>query len=154
MGRIEEELAALDIGSLRARFAGKEPTRAEWDALQADSRAGVQAIVTSIRARRTREAVESRRLTERLKYERELWEQGIELIAGCDEAGMSPLAGPVVAAAVILHRDERIRHVDDSKALSAKVREELAGEIRERAVCWGLGVVSAAEIDQINIYRA
>jgi len=154
MGRIEDELAALSVAAVRAKFANTEPSRAEWEALQADARAGVQAVVDTIRNQRKREAVESRRLTDRLKYERALWEQSVDLIAGCDEAGMSPLAGPVVAAAVILRKEDRIRDVDDSKKLSAKTRERLAGEIRGRAITWAVGVVTAAEIDQINIYRA
>ena len=156
MGRrtVEEELESLPVAELRRRFAAAEPTRTEWAALKADPRAGVQAIVASIEAKRRKEASESRRLFERTKYERELWEQGLTLVAGCDEAGMSPLAGPVVAAACILKPNDRIRRVDDSKALSPEMRELLAAEIRERAVCWAVGVVSAAEIDQVNIYRA
>jgi ribonuclease HII len=154
MGQVREELASLRVGELRARFAGREPTRAEWEALQADTRAGAVAVARSIEKRRKREAAESRRLYLRLKFERVLWEQGLELVAGCDEAGMSPLAGPVVAGAVILRKDDRIREVDDSKALSAKQRERLAEEIRARAVSWAVGVASAQEIDTINIKRA
>jgi ribonuclease HII len=154
MATIEDQLTHTSIREVRERFATREPTRAEWDALQADPRAGVRAVVESIQSRRKREAAESRRLTTRLRYENALWEQGLELVAGCDEAGMSPLAGPVVAGAVILRKNDRIRHVDDSKVLSAKVREELAQEIRERAVCWAVGLTGPAEIDQINIYRA
>jgi ribonuclease HII len=154
MGYVENELTALSVAEVKARFADREPTRTEWDALQADSRAGVQVVVRDIQRRRKREASESRRLYLRLKYERELWAQGLVFIAGCDEAGMSPLAGPVVAGAVILREDDRIRWVDDSKALTAKLREELAEEIRARAVCWAIGMTSAEEIDRINIYRA
>lgn len=91
---------------------------------------------------------------ERSKFERELWQQGVELVAGCDEAGMSPLAGPVVAAACILKKDDLIRGVDDSKVLSAEKRTALAAEIRARAACWAIGVASAAEIDELNIYHA
>src|SRR4051812_47936858 len=100
MGSMRDELKALSIAEVRARFADREPTRAEWEALQEDTRAGVQAVVDAVRNERKKEASESRRLFERQKFERALWEQGIELIAGCDEAGMSPLAGPVCAAAV------------------------------------------------------
>ncbi len=154
MGRIEDELSGLRVSQVRERFAAREPTRAEWDALQSDGRAGVQAVVDRIKGLRKREAAESARLTLRLKYERELWEQGLELIAGCDEAGMSPLAGPVVAGAVILKREERIRGVDDSKVLDRATRERLAEEIKARAVSWAVGLVSPQEIDTINIYRA
>jgi ribonuclease HII len=154
MGSMRDELEALSIAEVRARFADREPTRTEWSALQEDPRGGVQSLVESIRNARKKEASESRRLFERLKFERELWERGLELVAGCDEAGMSPLAGPVVAGAVILKREDRIREVDDSKKLSAKDRERLAAEIKERAVSWAVGLASPEEIDRINIKRA
>lgn len=151
---IDEQLERASLAELRQRFADREPTRTEWAALKADTRAGVQALVSAFEAKRKRKAAESRRLYERTSYERALWEQGVELVAGCDEAGMSPLAGPVVAAACVLRRDDLVRGVDDSKALSPEKREALAAEIRQRAVCWAVGVVSAAEIDAINIYQA
>ncbi|MBS0396718.1 MAG: ribonuclease HII [Proteobacteria bacterium] len=74
--------------------------------------------------------------------------------AGVDEAGRGPLAGPVVAAAVILPRAPRIRGLDDSKRLSAAAREDLARKIRARAVAFGLGWADAAEIDALNILEA
>jgi ribonuclease HII len=152
--RAADELASLTVPDLRARFAGREPTRAEWEALKADPRGGVRELVERIQGGRKEEARESRRLTERLRFERELWAQGLERVAGCDEAGVSPLAGPVVAGAVIFRPEERIRWVDDSKVLDAKTREALAEEIRARAVAWAVGVVSPQEIDALNIYRA
>jgi ribonuclease HII len=76
------------------------------------------------------------------------------LTAGIDEAGRGPLAGPVVAAAVILDRKRHIRGIADSKALTPEVREELAFKIRARSVAWGLGWADAAEIDALNILQA
>jgi ribonuclease HII len=76
------------------------------------------------------------------------------LVAGVDEAGRGPLAGPVVAAAVLLRADHGIRGIRDSKQLSAARRSELDGEIRERALAVGLGVVGPERIDAINIRRA
>jgi ribonuclease HII len=151
---VQEELAQLGVAEVRTRYAEREPTRAEWEALQADPRAGVQAVVGRIRTARQREASESRRLHERTSYERELWEKGLVLIAGCDEAGVSPLAGPVVAAAAILRKDDLIRGVDDSKKLSPEQRDELAIEIKARAVAWAVGLSTHLEIDTINIYQA
>lgn len=151
---VAEELAALSVAEVRARFEGREPTRTEWEALRGDTRAGVQAVVEKIRAKRKREAAESHRLFHTQKFEREHWERGLTLVAGCDEAGVSPLAGPVVAAACILTPGERIRGVDDSKSLDPETREALAAEIRSRAVAWAVGVVTHEEIDAINIYRA
>jgi ribonuclease HII len=87
--------------------------------------------------------------------ERELRKSRGPLLAGIDEVGRGPLAGPVVACAVIMPADARaIRGVDDSKVLSAEVRERLASRIRERAVAIGIGAASVREIDTINIYHA
>jgi len=77
-----------------------------------------------------------------------------EQIAGIDEAGRGPLAGPVVAAAVILHPEQPIYGLNDSKKLSAKKRQQLSDEIKIKALAWGLGHANAAEIDRINIHQA
>jgi ribonuclease HII len=76
------------------------------------------------------------------------------LIAGVDEAGRGPLAGPVVAAAVILDPDRRIRGLRDSKLLTAEARERLAGEIRVRAIAWAVAASDVGEIDALNILQA
>jgi ribonuclease HII len=89
-----------------------------------------------------------------LEIERALWLQGIEHIAGVDEAGRGPLAGPVVAAAVVFPRDLIIEHVDDSKKCTAKQREALFTLIMEQAICVGVGVVDHEVIDRINILQA
>ena len=93
---------------------------------------------------------------EKTKFERELLEEGLSLIAGVDEVGRGPLAGPVVCAAVImpLGLDELIVGVDDSKKLSAKKREELAEEIKKRAVCYSIIEIDEKTIDEINILQA
>jgi len=101
-----------------------------------------------------RKRAETRRLKRLLAREAVLWESGLEYIAGVDEAGCGPLAGPVVAAAVILPRGLAVRGVDDSKKLLPHVREALALEIRARALALGVGAASAAEVDRLNIYRA
>lgn len=94
------------------------------------------------------------RLKKLLEMERALWEQGVELVAGVDEVGRGPLAGPVIAAAVILPAGVGIRGVDDSKKLTADKREKLLVEIREKALAIGVGGASTKEIDRINILRA
>lgn len=76
------------------------------------------------------------------------------LVAGVDEAGRGPLAGPVVAAAVILSPDDPIAGLADSKALTPARREALAGEIRQRAMCWAIGQAEVEEIDRLNILQA
>ena len=86
--------------------------------------------------------------------ERELFESGAEIICGCDEAGAGPLAGPVYAAAVILPPYCRIEGLDDSKKLTEKKREALYEVITQRAVCWSVARVEAAEIDETDILSA
>jgi ribonuclease HII len=89
-----------------------------------------------------------------LRHERKLWRTGIETVAGVDEAGVGPMAGPVVAAAVVFPRETFIKGVHDSKQLPAEQREELHGKIRERALAFGIGVAEVEEIDRLNIYWA
>jgi ribonuclease HII len=89
-----------------------------------------------------------------LKVERDLWAAGCSQVAGCDEVGVGPLAGPVVAAAVIVPPQMRIRGIDDSKKLSAALRQELAERIRSEATAVGVGIVEVDDIDRLNIYHA
>lgn len=86
--------------------------------------------------------------------EKRLWNQGYENIAGCDEAGRGPLFGPVVACSVILPHDFKLDGLNDSKKLTEKKREEYYPVIMEKAISVGVSIVSAKEIDEINIYEA
>ena len=95
------------------------------------------------------------RLTELKKVEEELYEQkGIKSIAGIDEAGRGPLAGPVVVACALMPRNSMIEGVNDSKKISEKKREKLYDLITEEAISYGVGIVSQKEIDEINILQA
>lgn len=94
------------------------------------------------------------RLQELSKYEEEYFQKGIKLIAGIDEAGRGPLAGPVVAAAVILPKHALIEGVNDSKKLSEKKREKVYEDIISNAIAWGVGIVDNNVIDEINILNA
>lgn len=96
---------------------------------------------------------EIRRMETMMQYEREYGER-FSCICGVDEAGRGPLAGPVVAGAVVLPKDEIIYYLNDSKKLSEKKREELFPLIKEKAVAWGVGIVSPETIDEINILQA
>ncbi len=89
-----------------------------------------------------------------LNKEREYYSESVKLIAGVDEAGRGPLAGPVVAAAVIFPPSYQNEDINDSKKLSEKKREELYEEIKKNAIAYGIAFVSAEEIDRINIYEA
>jgi ribonuclease HII len=123
--------------------------------LDADPRSGSRQLALNIRKRRLDKRDEGRRLHNLLRFELELWEQGFNLIAGVDEAGIGPLAGPVVAAAVILPRHYKLRGLDDSKKiLDEKKRTELALNIKRDAECWSLGKAEVEEIDRINIYHS
>jgi len=88
------------------------------------------------------------------RYEGQAWREGLVRVAGVDEAGRGPLAGPVVAAAVILVPERRIRRLADSKLLTPERREELFDLIQERALAVGVGVVDQLTIDRINILEA
>lgn len=122
--------------------------------LRADGRAGARSLLEAVERRRHENRAEGQRLRHMLAYERELWAEGIGHVAGVDEAGMSPLAGPVYAAAVVIRPGTRLRGVDDSKKLNAKAREELALLIREEACAYCVARAEVEEIDSLNIYRA
>lgn len=89
-----------------------------------------------------------------LKYEKELYKEGYELIAGTDEAGRGPLCGPVVAAAVIFPKNYKLEGLNDSKQLSEKKRDKYFEIIKKDAISYGIGIVDAKTIDEINIYEA
>ena len=97
---------------------------------------------------------QKQRLIEMKVPEEELHAQGYKCIAGIDEVGRGPLAGPVVAAAVVLPEDFSVLGIDDSKKLSEKRREELFVEIKKHAVAWGIGMADHEVIDDINILQA
>jgi len=127
---------------------------AEEAQLQADRRRGAGLLLERYRKRQERERLEEARLQKMLRQERFFWRQGIKYIAGVDEAGRGPLAGPVVAAAVILPPETTIRYLDDSKKLTAARREVLYDEIKAVALGSAVGICSPAEIDRLNIYEA
>ena len=89
-----------------------------------------------------------------LQYEKELYEKGIELIAGVDEVGRGPLIGPVVAAAVILPKNYKLDGLNDSKKLSEKKRDEFYKIINRDALSIGVGIIDEKVIDEVNIYEA
>ena len=123
-------------------------------ALREDPRAGARAVAERIAKRNHKAQAEGRRLSRLCAFEAPLWEQGILLVGGCDEVGMAPLAGPVIAAAVILRPGMRIKGVNDSKQLTPEERDALEPEIRASCVAVGIGRAEVHEIDSINIYQA
>ena len=119
-----------------------------------DPRAGIQKLAQGAGKALERIGQERERLEQMRSYERDCIQKGYTYICGIDEAGRGPLAGPVVAGAVILPQDCEIFGLNDSKKLSEKRREELYEEITEKALAWGAGVIGPARIDEINILQA
>lgn len=144
------------LAQIRARYVeGGWPLPREVErALREDPRPGAKSILEAIARRRREHRSEGQRLRKMLRLEQALWAAGVTCVAGVDEAGMSPLAGPVYAAAVVLAPGTRLVDVDDSKKLDAPSRERLAVEIKARAVAWRVGWASVDEIDAFNIYWA
>ena len=118
-----------------------------------DERAGVKKIIGSYEKKILAYRKECKRLEVMHEFENKYGDE-FSCICGIDEAGRGPLAGPVVAGAVVLPRDCKILYLNDSKKLSPKRREELFDEIREKAVSFGIGMSSPARIDEINILQA
>ena len=145
----EPRMTRLSLSELHQRYVlERRPLEAHLEeALRADSRAGARAILDSIAKRRFENRSEGQRLRKMLRFETNLWEKGHDAVAGVDEAGMSPLAGPVSAAAVILKPGTRITGIDDSKKLDSSRREDLAEEIKEKATAWCVAFVEVDEID-------
>jgi ribonuclease HII len=152
MARVEE----LSIEDIRRRYLeSDEPVPAQiLGRLAKDPRAGVQKLCATLRKRYEREQKERVRLDAMRHFELVLWKSGVRDIAGVDEAGVAPLAGPVVAAAVMFEPGTDIAGIDDSKKLDAPTRERLAVEIRAKASGVGVGVSSVEDIDRLNIYHA
>jgi ribonuclease HII len=146
----------LPLADLRRRYLdeGGRVTRALLEALRSDARAGARQLAETLERRRAREREAARKRAAMFALERGLWERGLTRVAGVDEVGLGPLAGPVVAAAVVFEPELAIDGVDDSKVLEAPEREALAAEIRARAVAVGVGEVPPREVDRLNVHRA
>jgi ribonuclease HII len=125
------------------------------EALEVDRRQGAHQLAKRIRERYRENRSEGQRLHFLLRFEIELWSQGYGMVAGVDEAGMAPLAGPVVSGAVILPQNYKLRGLNDSKKiLDPEKRDGLAQQIKQDALCWSVGIAEVEEIDKINIYHA
>lgn len=152
-----EQLLAKSIPELRERFVDRSRPvpKGLVEALDCDSRQGAHHLAKLIRERWRKNRAEGQRLHNLLRFEIELWEQGFNFIAGVDEAGMAPLAGPVIAGAVILPRHYKLKRLNDSKQiLDSAVRDELAQQIKADALFWSVGRAEVEEIDTLNIYHA
>lgn len=142
------------ISEIKKEFesAGNEKLSELFAVYADDSRAGVSGLIKQYQRKLEKLEKERERLENMRQYEHQYESMGY--ICGIDEAGRGPLAGPVVAGAVILPRDCEILWLNDSKQLSEKKREELYDEIMEKAVAAEVGIVGPARIDEINILQA
>ena len=142
IGQIKEELKAATEAMLPSFIM----------AYESDERSGVIKLVEQAKKRLQKLEEERKRIWKLQEYERKYGQY--TYICGIDEVGRGPLAGPVVAGAVILPKDCDILYINDSKKLTAAKREELYDEIMEKAVAAGIGMVSPQRIDEINILQA
>ena len=125
-----------------------------FEELILDGRAGVKAAISKRKRELQKQVDEDLRLEKMLAYEKELYAQGIDLIAGVDEVGRGPLAGPVVAAAVILPKGCKISGLNDSKKIPKSKHKEIYEAVLQNAIAIGIGVKDNQVIDQVNIYEA
>lgn len=142
------------INEIKAELenADKDTRESLLELCKKDTRKGVLKLVEKYEKQKAAMAEELERLKKMHEFEDKYSEY--EYIAGIDEAGRGPLAGPVVAASVILPKDCEILYLNDSKQLSAKRRDELFDEIKQKAIAYGIGIVSQGRIDDINILQA
>ena len=125
-----------------------------FEELILDGRAGVQAAISKRKRELQKQVDEDLRLEKMLAYEKELYAQGIHLIAGVDEVGRGPLAGPVVAAAVILPENCKIPGLNDSKRIPKSKHHAIYQAVLDQALSVGIGIKDNRVIDQVNIYEA
>ena len=142
------------IAEIKAEFAAADMSSypALYEIYKEDTRSGVQKLIAQCRKKEAALEAEKQRIENMKVYEHKYEHLGY--LCGIDEVGRGPLAGPVVACAVILPQDSRILYLNDSKKLSASKREELYDIIMEQAVATGLGTIGPDRIDEINILQA
>ena len=144
------DAGTMKLKEIESALFGQTPSAEFLAACEADDRAGVQKLVKRYR----REQAERERIEALYAYEYAARDEGARMVAGVDEAGRGPLAGPVVTAAVILPLGLFLPGLNDSKKVSAKKRELLYDEIMEKVVAVHVSIVDAATIDRVNIYQA
>jgi ribonuclease HII len=151
------DIAGRPLSELRERATQPlEPAEREafLAALRDDPRRGARELGLRLERRRLAEAAEALRLAKLFARRDSLFASGARFVAGVDEVGMGPLAGPVVAVAVILPERVDLPGLNDSKRMTRGAREKLAVRIREQAIACAAGKVAPAEIDELNIHRA
>ena len=146
-----EQMTVAQIRVLSFDWSEEAP---EWAFVERDSRVSVRRLAVQARKQWARQRAEQARIKELLQFEQRLWARGVQWVAGVDEAGRGCLAGPVVAAAVVLHPNVELPGLDDSKKLSTRKREMLYDAILAQALSTSVAKVAPQEIDQLNILQA
>ena len=144
----------LSIAELEARWRQGQLKGGRLRDLATDPRRGAQKLWRRVQQQKEQDRQERRRLRRLTRNERRSWQQGLIYVAGVDEVGAGPLAGPVVAAAVVMPPECLLPGVDDSKKLTAVQRQRLAAAIQKHALAVGLGSCSPREIERFNILQA
>jgi ribonuclease HII len=149
-------LTERSLDALRDRLLGGDrPVSAQaLNRLKRDPRRGARLLYDILKRKYEKERAERQRLDSMLNFERVLWKSGVRAVAGVDEAGTGPLAGPVVAAAVVFPSGIEIAGMNDSKQLDADARYALEKAIRRVASAVAIGTAEVGEIDDLNIYQA
>jgi ribonuclease HII len=150
------KLNKLSIEEIREQLLrGSHPITAHFlNKLGRDPRQGARKLYALLKKRHEKERTDRIRILNMLNFERVLWKSGIRSIAGVDEVGVGPLAGPVVAAAVVFPPGTELAGIDDSKRLDLEQRVEMEAAIRRTASAIGVGLAEVGEIDRLNIYHA
>lgn len=142
------------IAEIKLLLASDAITIEQIEAFETDQRKGVQLAIKQYYHKLAKQEALAEKFKQMMTYERKYYQQGMKLIAGIDEVGRGPLAGPVVAAAVVLPADIYLPGINDSKEMSKATREHFYHLIKQEAICYSIGIVDNNEIDRINIYQA
>jgi ribonuclease HII len=150
------KLNKVPIEEIRERLLrGDQPITGHiLNKLERDPREGARKIYKLLKKRHDKERIDRARIINMLNFERVLWKSGVQAVAGVDEAGTGPLAGPVVAAAVMFPPGTEFAGIDDSKRLDVEQRVKMEDVIRRTATAVGVGLADVGEIDRLNIYHA
>ncbi|MGP4106965.1 ribonuclease HII [Virgibacillus sp. L01] len=142
------------IAVIKQLFETKNIDKSFVSELKMDERKGVQKLIKQYERQKLKEQKLKQNFEQMSRYEKNCYANGCQYVAGVDEAGRGPLAGPVVAASVILPREFKLLGLNDSKQLNEATRNEFFCIIKEQAVSYGISIIDSQKIDQVNIYEA
>ncbi|MBP2077638.1 ribonuclease HII [Oceanobacillus polygoni] len=149
-----DKMEKQSIATIKQRIKNNELTDEMMLELKMDERKGVQQLLISYEKQKAKEKQLADQFVEMSCYEQVAYSRGCQYIAGVDEAGRGPLAGPVVAAAVILPADFKLYGLNDSKQLNQATRDRFFTKIKEQAISYGIAIIDNRTIDEMNIFEA